>query len=687
MIYRDYLKDKNQNSIKFKEVEGNSPLAFSHSKGRDLKNYQIYGNSTQKTTGKNILPYPFVHTTRTIYGITFTDNKDGTITLNGTSTFSTTTSIADFYLCRNISISAGTYTLSGCPSGGSTYKYRLMLSIKKSGGTSAYYNDVGQGCSFTVDTDTTVTLTIRIGGEIGTVSNLVFKPQLELGLTATEYEAYHMSPSPDFPSEVESVGELTTKNLFDAQSAVLTNVALNDDGTITTLSNSGKIDIYLKAGTYTIKINCDFSDNIFLREGQVDYGYIKMLKNGTVGSFTLTSDNYLRITSFVTNGTYNSIMLVEGSYTSDTMPSYEPYHKYDIPVTVRGKNLLPNSDWMSGAHQNGFQEQVTKEYITEYTQNSISFNLLAWTGVSSPRFLKDRVKRIVFKINQNAISSDGYTNFYIIIQGYDNDNNKTGNQIIYNNAVADTEYVFDISAMSMYSWYANSTQFSFCILARKNALSNLMVYDIAYYADTDTTSYEPYKGKATTHIYLDEPLRKVGDYADYIDFKNQKVVRNILKQSLNANDIYKKLNNVIRIGGINTRIKQKYDAHILSTIFNYYMHWTLDSEIIFHHGSNYYSYYWSVYWSRLGLTYDGTNVYRTDDTEQTPLTDSEIIGIANEWLDTLSDENKKVFMILDTPTEESITIPNLTLPKSEKATMMVNTSVKPSNIYAKYIRM
>ena len=51
---RDYLKDKNQNSIKFKEAEGASPLSISHSKGRDLKNYQIYGNSTQKTTGKNL---------------------------------------------------------------------------------------------------------------------------------------------------------------------------------------------------------------------------------------------------------------------------------------------------------------------------------------------------------------------------------------------------------------------------------------------------------------------------------------------------------------------------------------------------------------------------------------------------------------------------------------------------------
>ena len=214
-----------------------------------------------------------------------------------------------------------------------------------------------------------------------------------------------------------------------------------------------------------------------------------------------------------------------GDLVTDTASEY--YGKYDVPITVRGKNLLPNSDWMSGTHSNGFTEQTNVDYITEYTQNSISFNLAAWKGVSSPRFKKDSVKRIVFKINQNQINSDdGYINFYIIIQGYYDNNNKVGSQAIYSNAVADTEYVFDFSTISTSNFYKKSTQFSFCILARKNALSNLMVYDIAYYAETDTAVYEPYIGE-TKHIYLNEPLRKVGDYADYIDFKNQKVMRQI----------------------------------------------------------------------------------------------------------------------------------------------------------------
>ena len=55
------------------------------------------------------------------------------------------------------------------------------------------------------------------------------------------------------------------------------------------------------------------------------------------------------------------------------------------------------------------------------------------------------------------------------------------------------------------------------------------------------TEYEPYGYKVpikisnglettTTNIYLNEPLRKIGDYADYINYKNKKVVRNIARE-------------------------------------------------------------------------------------------------------------------------------------------------------------
>lgn len=40
----------------------------------------------------------------------------------------------------------------------------------------------------------------------------------------------------------------------------------------------------------------------------------------------------------------------------------------------------------------------------------------------------------------------------------------------------------------------------------------------------------------TTNIYLDEPLRKLGDYVDYIDFENKKVVRQISKYTFKGTE-------------------------------------------------------------------------------------------------------------------------------------------------------
>ena len=49
----------------------------------------IEGNLEFADRGKNLLPYPFEETTKTENGITFTDNGDGTITVNGTATAGT----------------------------------------------------------------------------------------------------------------------------------------------------------------------------------------------------------------------------------------------------------------------------------------------------------------------------------------------------------------------------------------------------------------------------------------------------------------------------------------------------------------------------------------------------------------------------------------------------------------------
>lgn len=139
-------------------------------------------NTVVKKYGKNLISYPYHETTLTRNGITFTDNGDGTITVNGTTSKETT-----FYLNypMNLRINKDiAVVLSGCPRNNS--EYYVNLRIKKTDGTNVWYNSH--------KTDVVVT---GIDGVIEfayitvksdkTVNNQVFKPQLEVGYFSTDY--------------------------------------------------------------------------------------------------------------------------------------------------------------------------------------------------------------------------------------------------------------------------------------------------------------------------------------------------------------------------------------------------------------------------------------------------------------------------------------------------------------------
>lgn len=148
----------------------------------------ITGVSSVKVTrcGKNIIKFPYVDTTRTENGITWTVNDDGSITVSGTADGS---SYFYLYFANQGQLKVGqTYTLSGCPAGGSSSGYRLRF------GTDTSYNDTGNGVTF-VASSSLAMLNLNIVVPSGTVIStpIVFKPQLELGSTATSFEPYEGS--------------------------------------------------------------------------------------------------------------------------------------------------------------------------------------------------------------------------------------------------------------------------------------------------------------------------------------------------------------------------------------------------------------------------------------------------------------------------------------------------------------
>lgn len=202
---------------------------------------------------KNLIPYPYTETTKTMNGITFTDNGDGSITVNGTATGS-----ASFFLIKGGDLPVGTYTISGKKDG-------IVVNARKNNNSwleeSSWITPTGQfneGDVFDY---------ISIYVAPNTVANNVrIYPMFNEGETALPHQPYFTGLKHAYINAIKSTG----KNLLNLLGEKEFTIALDGGDaskfiideyeiTNTSLSNWGMDGIKFKneypAGTYTI--NCE----------------------------------------------------------------------------------------------------------------------------------------------------------------------------------------------------------------------------------------------------------------------------------------------------------------------------------------------------------------------------------------------------------------------------------------------
>lgn len=147
-----------------------------------------YKNQIKKSTGKNRFKYPYTDTTKTVNGITFTDNGDGSITINGTATAQ-----ANFYIKSGVwrfdpnnTIEEGTYSINNISRNGNIF---LCLNLYDAeGNPSTYVQSSSGAASFTVNKTMSLSNPRIVVYNGQTVNNLTVCPQLELGSVSTEPE-------------------------------------------------------------------------------------------------------------------------------------------------------------------------------------------------------------------------------------------------------------------------------------------------------------------------------------------------------------------------------------------------------------------------------------------------------------------------------------------------------------------
>ena len=127
--------------------------------------------------------------TTTTNGVTFTVNADRSVTANGTASADATLIL--YTLSNEEKAAVDGCVLSGCPSGGSTSKYFLMVQ-QSAEPRQVYATDTGNGATITNSSQGSYGAYVYIRVCSGqTVSNLVFHPMIRLAsITDDSYVPY-----------------------------------------------------------------------------------------------------------------------------------------------------------------------------------------------------------------------------------------------------------------------------------------------------------------------------------------------------------------------------------------------------------------------------------------------------------------------------------------------------------------
>ena len=420
--------------------------------------YIDYGEQKQHRVRKNLLPN--TATSQTINGVTFTVNDDGSITCNGTATGITYCDIhTDFNSSEYAGMKATFYSDTSFHDA-RTYTVRISNSISR-----VSLQDITQNNAQIVNNGHSLRLSIRIATGY-TCDNLTFYPMIrKADIEDDTYEPY--------------------------------------------IENT-EVDVTLPAlstikGTNTLSVNTSIQpSNIYIKDN-FDYKKVftatRAIEDELPLNYRSIEDNDSTLSNYRIYGN-----TVGGESVGDLVESGEHAGEYNIPVTVEGKNLLPNT----AASQTIDGVTFTVNSDRSVTCNGTANNIVLYEIYSFPRFSGE----CILSGCPMTGSQDTYRLQYTNLRNLSYKDYGTGVNIYQFDEI---QYPTSKISIRIEEGYT---------------CDNLTFYPMIRKADIEDDTYEPFHAPVTTPIYIPEQIKKVGDEAEYIDYGEQKqhrVRKNLLK--------------------------------------------------------------------------------------------------------------------------------------------------------------
>lgn len=319
-----------------------------------------------------------------------------------------------------------------------------------------------------------------------------------------QFKITHKTPTPETLVEVQGVG-VKTENLFDVTTILnYWKAGYTVQGSTITVNNLGNAytNPYKLVDTpTTLYLSCSIKD-ITSTNARVALGLLQddgtfitkaSYNADTTGILTQTNVNAVRL-DWSKGNTFTITDLIITTDSATT--SYEPYG-YKIPVTASGKNLF-DIQYFANNYQSYQDSKVGR----------LPLKLLPLTEYTVQTNDGSSGSATVFVVSGTDIAFTPSTS----LNGITPDRPRT---VTTDN---DGYLTIGIYKDERLQPFLNGTSY------------------VQLELGSTPTAYEPYHAPVTTNIYLDKPLYKIGNYADYVDFEKQQVVRNVINYTFTGNE-------------------------------------------------------------------------------------------------------------------------------------------------------
>ena len=497
-----------ENIIPTSTVSG-SNIHIEDASDKKMVNFEIEGKSEQATrSGKNLF-------------------NINTATLNSCLKWADGT-----YSTENLSVASDFIKIEKGKSYISKYKMQIILFNENKEYIGYYNNTPGQYNSFTISTDSECNY-VKVSFRSSSNNNVDFTTigdiQLEEGTTSTEYEPYGISPSPDYPSEIESVGY---ENLFDGWKlgqridATTGEVYNSDIGAISNdyipVDFDKNPNYYLSGLTdrlYSFVAAYDKDKNFLARTAAGAKTYFSLTTSSFNNAVTAEGDiAYLQVNINENSSLDGTIDLVNDLKTmlnvGNTAKSYIPYGKYGIGVKNTGKNLLENTGVSNTSNGVTFTVNDDKTILVNGNND----------GTANSNFI----------INNYSLKAGTY-----ILNGCPSGGSSTTYRLAIQKTSDWSILGLDTGSGSKQFTIDEATNIQVAIFIQKGqTISNLLFKPMIRLSSIIDDTYEPYQS-ASLLFQLDQPLRSLPNgVKDELVIENgrTKIIKRIGKVVLDGSD-------------------------------------------------------------------------------------------------------------------------------------------------------